>query len=66
MAVEYALLALPFFTILLAIIETGYIFFVAILIEGATAEAARQIRTGAVQGPSCVTACLASFRAAIW
>lgn len=48
-AVEYALLALPFFTILFAIIETGYIFFSAILIEGATAEAARQIRTGSVQ-----------------
>ena len=48
-AVEYAMLALPFFTILFAILETGYIFFAAILIEGATAEAARQIRTGAVQ-----------------
>ncbi len=59
-AVEYALLAVPFFTILLAIIETGYIFFAAILIEGATAEAARQIRTGAVQGSS---APLAQFRA---
>ena len=48
-AVEYALLSIPFLTILFAIIETGYIFFAAILIEGATAEAARQIRTGAVQ-----------------
>ena len=48
-AVEFALIAVPFITILLAVIETGYVFFLAILIEGATADAARQIRTGAVQ-----------------
>jgi Flp pilus assembly protein TadG len=72
--VEYALLALPFFTILFAIIETGYIFFAAILIEGATAEASRQIRTGAVQqaalplpssGISCAVTFLVSSLAAI-
>ena len=48
-SVEVALLALPFMTILFAIIETGYMFFLAILLEGATADAARQIRTGVVQ-----------------
>lgn len=46
---ELSLLALPFFTIFFAIIETGYVFFLAILLEGATADAARQIRTGVVQ-----------------
>jgi Flp pilus assembly protein TadG len=46
---EFALLALPFLTVLFAIIETGYMFFLAILLEGATADAARQIRTGNVQ-----------------
>lgn len=48
-SVEIAMLALPFLTILFAIIETGYMFFLAILLEGATADAARQIRTGNVQ-----------------
>jgi len=47
--VEIALLAVPFLTIFFAIIETGYMFFLAILLEGATADAARQIRTGVVQ-----------------
>ena len=48
-AVEFSLIALPFITMLVAIIETGYVFFLAIVIEGATSDAARQIRTGAVQ-----------------
>jgi len=47
--VELAMLAVPFFTIFFAIIETGYMFFLAILLEGATSDAARQIRTGFVQ-----------------
>ncbi len=48
-SVEMAMLALPFLTILFAIIETGYMFFLAIMLEGATGDAARQIRTGSVQ-----------------
>ena len=48
-AVETALLLLPLLTILMAMIETGYMFFIAVMIEGATAEASRQIRTGLVQ-----------------
>jgi Flp pilus assembly protein TadG len=46
-ALEFALVAVPFLTIMFAILETGYVFFLAILIEGATADASRQIRTGA-------------------
>ena len=48
-AVEFALLALPFFVFMVAILETGYMFLLAIVIEGATADAARQIRTGEIQ-----------------
>ncbi len=48
-AAEYAIIAVPFLTLLFAIIETGYIFFSAVLIENGTANAARQIRTGTVQ-----------------
>lgn len=48
-AVEFALLTVPFLIVMIAILETGYMFFLAILIEGATADASRQIRTGAAQ-----------------
>ena len=30
----------------MAMLETGYFYFIAVLLEGATAEAGRQIRTG--------------------
>ena len=48
-AVETAMLMIPFLTILFALLETGYMYFVAVMIEGATSEAARQVRTGSVQ-----------------
>lgn len=48
-SIEFAMLALPFFALLIVIIETGYVFLLSFLIEGATADGARQIRTGAVQ-----------------
>lgn len=48
-AVEMAMLMVPFFTIFFAMIETGYMYLTAVIIEGATAEASRQVRTGAVQ-----------------
>lgn len=47
--VETAMVLLPLLTILMAMIETGYMFFIAVMIEGGTAEASRQIRTGLVQ-----------------
>ena len=47
-AVEFAMVALPFFFLLIAILETGYIFFLSILIEGAAADSARQVRIGAI------------------
>jgi Flp pilus assembly protein TadG len=48
-AIEFGLIAMPFTFFLFAIIETGYIFLVAILLEGAAADGAREIRTGQVQ-----------------
>lgn len=48
-ALETALLLPPFLGILMAILETGFMFLSAIIVEGATAEAARQVRTGFVQ-----------------
>lgn len=48
-AIEFSFVALPFFFLLFAILETGYVFLIAILLEGAAADGARQIRTGVVQ-----------------
>ncbi len=47
-AIEFSMIAIPFFIFLLAILETGYIFLLSILLEGATADGARQVRTGVV------------------
>ena len=48
-AVEIALVMPVLLLLLFAMIETIYMFFIAIVLEGATAEASRQIRTGQVQ-----------------
>ncbi|WP_436643529.1 TadE/TadG family type IV pilus assembly protein [Microbaculum sp. FT89] len=48
-AVEFALVALPFFAILFAILETALIFFAGQLMETGLADAARLIRTGQAQ-----------------
>jgi Flp pilus assembly protein TadG len=48
-----------FLFLLFAMIETIYMFFIAIVLEGATAEASRQIRTGVVQNSG---APVAAFR----
>ncbi len=49
-AVEFAMLALPFFYFLFGIIETGVMFFVQATLTSATIDTARMIRTGQVQG----------------
>lgn len=49
LAVEFALLAPGFLILLLGIIESGAMLFNSIIMEGAAQEAARQVRTGAVQ-----------------
>jgi Flp pilus assembly protein TadG len=48
-AVEFALTAIPFFTLLFAIIEAGMIFFVNAQLDNALNDAARLIRTGQAQ-----------------
>lgn len=48
-AVEFALLALPLFTLILGIIEFSLFFATGIALEGAAAEAGRAIRIGQVQ-----------------
>ncbi len=49
-AVEFSLVALPFFTLLFAIIEVSLIFAASLVLENGTLEAARQIRTGQIEG----------------
>lgn len=48
-AVEFALLAPPLFLLLAGILEVSLMFFTSAVMEGATKEAARQIRTGQIQ-----------------
>ncbi len=62
-AVEFALIAVPFLTLLFAIIELGMIFVASTTIESATATAARQIRTGQLQASANNNA--AAFKALI-
>lgn len=61
-AVEFALVALPFFTLLFAILELGLVFMVSTSLENATDAAARRIRTGEVQSEGGTAA---AFKTAI-
>ena len=55
-AVEFAMVALPFFALLFTIMELGMMFMTSTTIEAATVAAARQIRTGQLQAGSNNTA----------
>jgi Flp pilus assembly protein TadG len=48
-AVEFALVALPFLTMIFALLELGVIFLISMTLDDATMTAARQIRTGQLQ-----------------
>ncbi len=48
-AVEFAMVAAPFFFLLFAIIEVTMVFFTSTALENATMETARKIRTGQLQ-----------------
>ncbi len=48
-AVEFAIVAAPFFALLLGIIEVSLIYFGSLTLENAMLEAAREIRTGQLQ-----------------
>ncbi|HEV7277227.1 MAG TPA: TadE/TadG family type IV pilus assembly protein [Devosiaceae bacterium] len=49
MAVEFALLALPFFTIIAAILETALVFLAGQILESAVHDSSRLLRTGQAQ-----------------
>lgn len=51
-AVEFALTAIPFFTLLFAIFEAGLVFFATATLDQAVNDAARFIRTGQAQAAS--------------
>jgi len=51
-AVEFALVATPFFAMLFAIIETALVFFAGQVLETAVQDSARMIMTGQAQGSS--------------
>jgi Flp pilus assembly protein TadG len=61
-AVEFSLVALPFFALLVAILETGYFYFLAVQLQGAAAEGARQVRTGVVQQAETTELALADLK----
>jgi Flp pilus assembly protein TadG len=46
--IEFALIMVPFFVILFGIFEVGFVFWGTFELENATADAARQIRTGQI------------------
>src|SRR5262245_61374441 len=48
-AVEFAIIAIPFFLLLYAVIDTGLVFFAQSTLENGVATAARQIKTGQAQ-----------------
>jgi len=62
-AVEFALVATPFFLLLFGIIELAFIFLVSSSLENATAQAARTIRTGELQSGGAANA--SAFKAAV-
>lgn len=47
--VEFAILALPFFTIILAILETALVFFAGQILDSGVQDASRLVRTGQAQ-----------------
>ncbi|MGA0602651.1 TadE/TadG family type IV pilus assembly protein [Caulobacter sp. KR2-114] len=55
-AVEFSLIALPFFMLLFGILQLGTLFMASTTIESATVTAARQIRTGQIQNGGTNTA----------
>lgn len=49
-AVEFALIAVPFLGLIFGILELGMVFMVSTTLDNATESAAREIRTGQLQG----------------
>ncbi len=62
-SVEFAMLAIPFLTMLMAVLELGLVFMISLTLDDATVGAARAIRTGQLQNAGGASA--ATFKAAI-
>lgn len=60
--IEFALLALPFFTIIAAILETSIVFFAGQILDSAVQDSSRLLRTGQAQAASYTAS---NFRNAI-
>src|ERR1700684_3169198 len=54
-AVEFALLAIPFFMLLFGILELGLVFLLSVNLANATANEARQIRVGSLEAAGVST-----------
>jgi Flp pilus assembly protein TadG len=61
-AIEFAIVSIPFFLLIFAILETALVFFMGQLLDTAVSHAARQIRTGQANVQAWN---LESFRAAV-
>lgn len=61
-ALEFAIVSIPFFALLFAIIETALMFFVSQILDSALTKTARQIRTGQAQAASMTAA---QFKSAV-
>jgi Flp pilus assembly protein TadG len=59
-AIEFAVLALPFFALIFAILETSLVFFAGQILDSAVQDASRKIRTGQAQAMT-----VSSFRTEI-
>lgn len=59
-ALEFAFIAPVFFALLLAIIETGIMYFSQFTLQNAVVTAAREVRTGSAQGTNYATAATCS------
>ena len=60
--IEFGILALPFFTIIAAILETSLVFFASQILDSAVQDAGRLIRTGQMQNGPAGNNNLAGFR----
>src|SRR5579872_7606870 len=62
-AVEFAMVAVPFFALLFGVLELGMLFMASTTIDAATVQVARQIRTGQFQSGANHSA--ADFKTAV-
>jgi Flp pilus assembly protein TadG len=64
-AVEFAMVSIPFLTMLFSLIELGIVFMISMTLDDATMTAARQIRTGQTQTAGGAADTQSGFQAAI-